>query len=328
MDLNDILPGEAGSVPGHPGGLSRRSSSAAMSIAGYSWFGGDLGEYEDPEFLPPPPPELLEPHFVAPLRALSLSTVSSASPSPPPPAARRHSREPPTSVALPPFRTNRPAAWFATVEDIFTLKGIHDQRDRLTMAVASFPEDQLQQIDDILELRPRPLDIFNRVRDRLVSSHSLDDFQRLEQLMDLPPLGGQRPSALLAQMRQLCPNGEETTLLFRSIFLRRLPAAVRMQLAEDRYSPVAALAARADKIMVHHSHQLVAAAAAEADDPVVAPAITGGRPGGKKEKRKEGRRPGDGPPKPWKKMGICYQHYTFGAAAQKCGGHCSWVAEN
>ena len=132
-------------------------------------------------------------------------------------------------MALPPFRTNRPAAWFATVEDIFTLKGIHDQRDRLTMAVASFPEDQLQQIDDILELRPRPLDIFNRVRDRLVSSHSLDDFQRLEQLMDLPPLG------------QSC-----------RIWACR---------AEGRYSPVAALAARADKIMVHHSHQLVAAAA-------------------------------------------------------------------
>ena len=230
-------------------------------------------------------------------------------------------------MALPPFRPNRPAAWFATVEDIFTFKGILDQRDRLTLAVASFAEDQLQQIDDILELRPRPLDVFNRVRDRLVSSHSLDDFQRLELLMDLPPLGGQRPSALLAQMRQLCPNGEETTLLFRSIFLRRLPAAVRMQLAEDRYSPVAALAARADKIMVHHSHQLVAAAA-EADDPVVAPAIMGGRPGGKKEKRRDGRRPGDGPPKPWRKMGLCYKHYTFGAGAHRCEGNCSWVAEN
>jgi hypothetical protein len=230
-------------------------------------------------------------------------------------------------VALPPFRANRPAAWFATVEDIFTFKGILDQRDRLTLAVASFAEDQLQQIDDILELRPRPLDVFNRVRDRLVSSHSLDDFQRLELLMDLPPLGGQRPSALLAQMRQLCPGGEETTLLFRSIFLRRLPAAVRMQLAEDRYSPVAALAARADKIMVHHSHQLVAAAA-EADDPVVAPAIMGGRPGGKKEKRKDGRRSGDGPLKPWRKMGLCYKHYTFGAGAHRCEGNCSWVAEN
>ncbi len=64
-------------------------------------------------------------------------------------------------MALPTCRPNRPAAWFATVEDIFSFKGILDQQDRLTLAVATFAEEQLQQIDDILELRPCPLDVFN-----------------------------------------------------------------------------------------------------------------------------------------------------------------------
>ena len=67
-----------------------------------------------------------------------------------------------------------------------------------------------------MELQPQPLDIFNWVRDRLVASHSL------ELLLDLPLLGSQKLSALLAQMRQLCQTGEETTEFFRATFLHRL----------------------------------------------------------------------------------------------------------
>jgi len=305
---------------------SRGNNSDAGSVygsaGGYSWFGGSLDDFEDPDFLPPPP-ELLYPALAAPVFRQARSRAST--PSPPPPPVNRV-REVPSSVALPPFRVNRPASWFDTVNDIFRLKGVRDQRDRLTLAVSHFAEEQLQQIDDLLELRPRPVDIFDLVRDRLVGAHSLDDYQRLELLLDLPPLGGQKPSALLAQMRQLCPTGEENTKFFRITFLRRLPPAVRSQLAEDRFSPVSVLAARADKIMVHHSHQLVAAAeAAEAEDPVVAAAATGGRPTSK-GKAKKGR--SDGKPKPWIKIGLCYKHYKYGAAAHGCEGNCAWVAEN
>jgi hypothetical protein len=285
------------------------AGSVYGSAGGYSWFGGSLDDFEDPDFLPPP--ELLYPAVAAPVFRQARSRAST--PSPPPPPVNR-AREVPSSVALPPFRVNRPASWFDTVNDIFRLKGVRDQRDRLTFAVSFFAEEQLQQIDDLLELRPRPADIFDLVRDRLVGAHALDDYQLLELLLDLPPLGGQKPSALLAQIRQLCPTGEENTKFFRITFLRRLPPAVRSQLAEDRFSPVSVLAARADKIMVHHSHQLVAAAA-EAEDPVVAAAATGGRPTSK-GKAKKGR--SDGKPKPCLKIGLCYKHYKYGA----------WVAEN
>ncbi len=116
----------------------------------------------------------------------------------------------------------------------------------------------MQQVDDILELRPLPLDAFNCLRDRLVSTHSLDAYQRLDQLLALPALGGQRPTSLLATMLQLCPPGEEATMFFRGAFLQRLPSIIRMQLAEDRFSPVQMLATRADALMVHHQTSLAA----------------------------------------------------------------------
>ena len=212
--------------PDHPGVRPDPSSSASAhdSVEDYSWRSGEFGGEE--EELPPPPPEFLDE-----IRSLSLHS------SPPgryaaPVVARP--RDTPSSVALPPYRPNRPAAWFVAVDSIFRYKGVLDQRDQLTLALPSFTEEQLQQIDDIVELQPQPLDIFCQVRDRLVASHSLDDFQRLELLMVLLPLGGQKPSALLAQMRQLCPAGEEATKFFRAAFLRRLPPAISLQLAEDR----------------------------------------------------------------------------------------------
>ena len=189
-----------GSEPGHPGVRPDQSSSASAYdyVEDYSWRSGEFGGEE--EELPPPPPEFLDE-----IRSLSLH---SAQPSRYVAPVVARARDPPSSVALPPYRPNRPAAWFAAVDGIFRYKGVLDQRDQLTLALPSFAEEQLQQIDDIIKLQPQPLDIFYRVRDRLVASHSLDNFQRLELLLDLPPLGGQKPSALLAQMRQLCPAGE------------------------------------------------------------------------------------------------------------------------
>jgi hypothetical protein len=83
---------------------------SSASIDGFSWFTGEFGDFEDPDFLPPPPPELLEP-----LRVLSIHSAPAV-------AAPVMAREPQTSVALLPYPPNRPAAWFAAVED----KGVRD----------------------------------------------------------------------------------------------------------------------------------------------------------------------------------------------------------
>ena len=62
----------------------------------------------------------------------------------------------------------------------------------------------------------------------------------------MPSLQGQKPSDMLAKMRQLCPACEDKTALFRWMFLRRLPDKVKLMLAEDHSCSVTELAARAD----------------------------------------------------------------------------------
>jgi hypothetical protein len=244
----------------------------------------------------------------------------------PPPPPR------PINIVLPPFRASRPAAWFAAVEDVFQLRGVTDQRDMFAYCYAALGEDQLLQVDDLIELRPRPLDAFYRLRDRLVATHSLDAYQRLEQLMALPPLGGQKPSVLLAQMRQLCPPGKDNTMIFRAAFLQRLPSTIRMQLAEDRFSPVQALAARADALVVHHSYQVAAAAVEEPGD-IAAAAVQGSRQPWKKRGKAppSGRGAAGGAAKgekPWDKLGICRLHYRYGADAISCAAPCAWLTGN
>ena len=56
----------------------------------------------------------------------------------------------------------------------------------------------MQQVDDLIEMDPLPLDAFFHLRDWLVATHSLDAYRRIEQLLALPPLSGEKPSTLLA----------------------------------------------------------------------------------------------------------------------------------
>ena len=295
--------------------MSRRSddSSTALPFFGGSDAGGrgpGSSGYDEEDDLPPPPPEWLAPAPVLP-------------------AADRRT----PNVILPPFKPKRPAAWFAQCEDLFRMRGVADQRDMFALCYNMLGDEQQEQVDDIAEQRPRPVDAFYRLRDCLVASHSLDLGQRVEQLFALPALGGQRPSALLAQMRQLCPQGEEAGFIFRQLFLQRLPSQVRLQLAEDRHSPVQALAARADTLMAHHSYGSVAAVSSQAhteQDPLVAAPHDSKKPNGKDRfKRKQGKAAG-GQQHPWELLGICKRHYEFGKECYKCAdpATCKWAAGN
>ncbi len=181
-------------------------------------------------------------------------------------------------------------------------------------AVAMLGDDDSLAIDDLLEQFPPPPDAFTRLKQRLLSTHALTTYERVEQLLDMQPLSGQRPSVLLAQMKRLLPPGEEKSMLFRCMFIKRLPREIRLALAEDTFSPVEALALRADSMVVHHESPVVAPATVE--DPVVAPAIAGGRPAGQqRDAAGGGKKPGGKKKQGKARVGVCYSHYKFGEDA-------------
>ena len=181
---------------------------------------------------------------------------------------QQHEDAPPANnraVKLPPFWTANPRAWFASAEGAFQLRNIADERSRFFNCLHALPEATVCLIADLVEADPLPENPYTELRRRLLAAHQLTDIQRVEQLHNLPPLGSQKPSELLAEMLRLCPRGQENNAFFNCLFLNKLPRELRILLSEADMADKQALGARADLFAAHNSKQaneVVAAVAA------------------------------------------------------------------
>jgi hypothetical protein len=266
------------------------------------------------------------------------------------------------AVKLPPFWTANPRAWFASAEGAFQLRNIADERSRFFNCLHALPEATVCLIADLVEADPLPENPYTELRRRLLAAHQLTDIQRVEQLFNLPPLGSQKPSELLAEMLRLCPRGQENNAFFNCLFLNKLPRELRILLSEADMADKQALGARADLFAAHNSkqaHDVVAAVAAvslsdqEGEETTVAavrPGVGGGqrgggggqrggsgqRGGGWKAKKKQGLGGGGGgsgqqvshtlthADQARVGSGLCFSHFYFGANARRCEASCTW----
>ena len=92
-----------------------------------------------------------------------------------------------------------------------------------------------------------PADYYIQLKASLLSSHQLTEIQKAELLFNMDDLGSKRPMDLLTEMVELVKPGEEKTQLFAMLFMRRLPPQVRVQLTEDDYTDLRALAEKAER---------------------------------------------------------------------------------
>ena len=238
-------------------------------------------------------------------------------------------------VKLPPFWPTCPEAWFGLAEAQFGLRAVDDERLRYYLVLGVLPEATVRIVADLVAAIPPP-DAYQQLKRRLISGHALTEFQRLEKLLLVQPLGAQRPTELLADMMQLCPVGEVGTRLFRMLFLSRLPRELRIILAEDGDSTLQDLAARANVLWSHGSGQqssfAVAAVDADESSTVAAVSRTGGK-GSAGVYRKGNAQPYRKSAEEKKKQldsGFCFAHYRYGtqAYAHRCRQPCAWVAGN
>jgi hypothetical protein len=82
----------------------------------------------------------------------------------------------------------------------------------------------------------------------------------------MEPLGGHKPSELLAAMLELCPRGHETSIFFTHLFLERLPAELCIMLREEDHQNLKDVAKKADSLRVLHKTHLVPGAAVASMD--------------------------------------------------------------
>ena len=240
------------------------------------------------------------------------------------------------SLKLSPFWSDTPATWFAMAECQFHLRCITDEQDRFCILVAALSKESIRLVTNIIEDPPE--NPYTTLKAVLLKSHQLTDFKRVEKLHQLEPLGGRKPSELLAIMLEICPRGQDTSLFFQYLFLQRLPRELRIMLAEDDHADLRKTAEKADNLWAIHakqSHDVVAAVEPEADSDIVAAipsrgngAHGGGRSGGS---RGGGRAPISNqqdvsPPRSLAQQsaGLCFYHWSFGDKATKCRSPCSW----
>jgi hypothetical protein len=106
--------------------------------------------------------------------------------------------------------------------------------------VACLPHDVLRQVANLLDIS-KLVTPYQQLKEHLMSAHELTPIQRAERVMQMPDLGGQKPSQLLAAMLEWCPRGEETSSFFIAAFLRLLPNKLRILLRHDDFSDLKAI---------------------------------------------------------------------------------------
>ena len=107
---------------------------------------------------------------------------------------------------------------------------------------------------------------YTKLKDALLASHQLTDFQRVELLHAMEPLGGRKPSELLADMWELCPTEQHDNIFFAMLFLQCLPRDIRVLLTHKDPSNLRLLAAKVDCLATFGSRTDTVAAATAVGD--------------------------------------------------------------
>ena len=107
-------------------------------------------------------------------------------------------------LRLPAFWVDKPASWFVLAESRFRLHGVNREQSKYDHLVSALTKEAVSLVLDVVEHPPedRP---YSALKQSLLDSHQLTDYQKIAALHKMEPLGGRRPSELLAAMLELCP---------------------------------------------------------------------------------------------------------------------------
>jgi hypothetical protein len=168
----------------------------------------------------------------------------------------------------------------------------------------------------------------------------------------MEPLGGRKPSELLASMLELCLQGHETSIFFTHLFLERLPAELRITLGEDDHQNVQALAKKADALWFLHRMKTTFSASVaslvDVDEPAQVAAVPsrgstrgrgghgcgGGPAGSARGGQQSGSQQASGQPTAVASLlpremariqsSLCLNHFNYGDKACSCTPPCNW----
>jgi hypothetical protein len=183
----------------------------------------------------------------APGEGLNVEAAEFAPPAAPPPHAG--------NLRLPEFWLENPRGWFAMAEAQFLLRRVSAGVDKYCHVLTTLPRNSYRLVSHLVEDIPGD-DSYEQLKSALLAAHQLSDYQQIELLSKVEPLGARKPSDLLAAMTKLCPRQHLDSPLFFYFFLQRLPGEFRVLLSEEDPKDIRRIAEKADKLVTLHVPQL------------------------------------------------------------------------
>ena len=104
-------------------------------------------------------------------------------------------------VQLSEFWPQAPAAWFAATELKFEVAGITQEREKFAHAVGAMTYGMLRNAMDLVETPPED-NPYTTLKGRMVLAHALTPVQKAAKVLQLPSLGNQRPSEMMAGLME------------------------------------------------------------------------------------------------------------------------------
>ena len=105
-------------------------------------------------------------------------------------------------------------AWFAAIEAQFQLRRLSSQSKKFCHITAALDKLSLKKVVHLV-ITPHPVLPYNKLKEALLASNQLTNFQQVELLLAVEPLGGGKSSELLADLWELCPSDQHTSFLQR-----------------------------------------------------------------------------------------------------------------
>jgi len=247
-----------------------------------------------------------------------------------PPQQHREAR--PDRVKLGSFLQSKAGVWFNLAEASMDLNNVVDPRTRYNVVLSGLPNEVVAKLGAVSESPESYGDPYLALKTRVLELYKPSKWENITQLLTFRELGGMKPTDLMAEMMALLPVGMEPCLLFKGLFLLRMPAEMQehLQLRVDELT-CQQLAEQADALWVARNRQKAKVLAAlplppkpdeateELTDAVAAIQLKKSGPPKKGRfvrnnrggsKKQESRR--DGP------KDLCNRHQRYGGRAWEC----------
>jgi len=255
----------------------------------------------------------------------------------PPPWAQQHVPQPPRvqeprpdRVKLGSFLQSRPATWFNLAEAACNRNFVVQSRDIYFIVLSSLPDEVIKKLGAIADSPDGHVDPYLVLKNRVLQLYAPTVWEDLESLLHFKEMANLRPSALMTEMLTLLPAQEQPGMLFKALWLSRLPSDVRghVQLQADTLDCIQ-LGEIADKAWLARTTGKSHAVAAVPDQPHVddltdtVAALNVGKPRSKRPQDKRKNKGTRAPPQQHqgqqeRTRDLCSLHHKYGGKAHFC----------